>query len=74
MNNEYLRNLVIELAKYPQETEWIEFKKNKIDPSVIGEYVSALSNSAAILSKENAYIIWGIDDETHEIEGTNFYY
>ena len=30
MNNEYLRNLVIELAKYSQETEWIEFKKNKI--------------------------------------------
>lgn len=59
MNNEYLRNLVIELAKYPQETEWIEFKKNKIDPNVIGEYISALSNSAAILSKEKAYIIWG---------------
>ena len=74
MNNEYLRNLVIELAKYPQETEWIEFKKNKIDPNVIGEYISALSNSAAILSKEKAYIIWGIDDETHAIEGTNFHY
>ena len=74
MNNEYLRNLVIELTKYPQETEWIEFKKNKIDPNEIGEYISALSNSAAILSKENAYIIWGIDDETHEIEGTNFHY
>ena len=74
MNNEYLRNLVIELAKYPQETEWIEFKKNKIDPNVIGEYISALSNSAAILSKEKAYIILGIDDETHAIEGTNFHY
>ena len=74
MNNEYLRNLVIELTKYPQETEWIEFKKNKIDSTEIGEYISALSNSAAILSKEKAYIIWGIDDETHAIEGTNFYY
>ena len=74
MNNEYLRNLVIELAKYTQETEWIEFKKNKIDPHKLGEYISALSNSAAILGKEKAYIIWGINDETHAIEGTNFYY
>lgn len=74
MNNEYLRNLVIELTKYPQETEWIEFKKNKIDPHKLGEYISALSNSAAILGKEKAYIIWGVNDKTHAIEGTNFHY
>lgn len=38
----------------------------------IGEYISALSNSATICNKEKAYILWGINDKTHEIEGTSF--
>jgi len=39
---------------------------------MIGEYISALSNSAALHSKINAYVIWGVDDKTHEILGTTF--
>lgn len=69
---QFLTSLVRELQKLPKETEWVEFKLNKADPQEIGEYVSALSNSAALLGKANAYLVWGIDDDTHELQGTNF--
>ena len=69
---EYLKSLVKEIIKLPNETEWIEFKHNNEDPQMIGEYISALSNSAALNGKTNGYIIWGVDDTTHEILGTTF--
>jgi ATP-dependent DNA helicase RecG len=54
------------------ESEWFEFKVNNNDPQEIGEYISALSNSAAILGIASAYLIWGVQDQTHEIVGTSF--
>ena len=33
----------------------------------IGEYVSALSNSAALHDKSSGFIIWGVDDKTHQL-------
>lgn len=69
---EYLISLVRELCKLPQETEWVEFKQNNADPRKIGEYISALANSAALCGKPNAYLIWGIEDRTHSITGTTF--
>ncbi|RLJ19732.1 transcriptional regulator [bacterium endosymbiont of Escarpia laminata] len=69
---EYLISLVRELCKLPGETEWLEFKHNNDDPEEIGEYLSALANAAALLGKVNAYMVWGIDDETHGIIGTTF--
>jgi predicted HTH transcriptional regulator len=72
MNSTYLRSLVRELIAMPNETEWLEFKSNFSDPQSIGEYLSALSNSAAICKKQFGYMIWGIDDATHKISGTIF--
>ncbi|HOF67022.1 MAG TPA: ATP-binding protein [Candidatus Fermentibacter daniensis] len=69
---EYLSGLVQELVKLPSETEWAEFKLNNDDPHEIGEYISALSNSAALNDKAFAYLLWGIEDATHEIIGTTF--
>lgn len=69
---DYLKNLLIKLASLSNEEEWLEFKVNNIEPIMIGEYISALSNSAALIDREKAYLIWGIDDKTHEIVGTNF--
>ena len=66
------RSLLAELLKLPTETGWLEFNKNNENPQEIGEYISALSNSAALEEKTNAYMIWGIDDKTHEIVGTSF--
>ena len=71
-STDYIKSLVNEIIKLPNETEWIEFKHNNEDPQMIGEYISALSNSAALNGKTNGYIIWGVDDNTHEILGTTF--
>jgi len=71
-SEEYIKSLVKELLKLPNETEWIEFKHNNKDPQMIGEYISALSNAAALNGKANAYMLWGVDDTTHEILGTDF--
>lgn len=72
MSPGYLVGLVNELRKLPKETGWIEFKGDVADPQEIGEYLSALSNSAALNGKANAYLIWGIADSTHEVRGTTF--
>lgn len=71
-SQEYLSGLLNELRALPKETEWVEFKHNNADPQEIGEYISALSNSAALVGKASAYLIWGIEDGTHEILGTSF--
>ncbi|MCK5098748.1 MAG: ATP-binding protein [Desulfobacteraceae bacterium] len=55
-----------------QETEWAEFKHNSIKPEDLGEYISALANSAALLGKPFAYLIWGVKNLNHDIVGTNF--
>ena len=70
----YLQSLVRELAKLPNEVEWVEFKCNYNEPQMIGEYISALSNSATLAGKPKGYLIWGVDNETHDIVGTNFNY
>jgi predicted HTH transcriptional regulator len=61
-----------ELATLPQETEWVEFKENNEDPEVIGEYLSALANAAALQGKSHAYLVWGVKDGTHDLVGTTF--
>ena len=69
---EYLSGLVAELRKLPSETGWVEFKENNPNPEDIGEYLSALSNSAALHGKANGYVVWGVRDSTHEVTGTTF--
>jgi len=71
-NLDYLISLVHEVRNLPKETEWVEFKHNKAEPEEIGEYISALSNSAALCGKPFAYVVWGIDDTTHDVIGTSF--
>lgn len=69
---EYLIGLVNELRKLPAESEWVEFKTNNEDPQEIGEYISALANSAALLGKTKAYLVWGIENTNHALVGTSF--
>lgn len=56
----------------PRETEWLEFKVNYGAPQDIGEYISALSNAAALAGRDHAYMLWGIDDASHDVVGTRF--
>ncbi len=69
---EYLVGLVRELCHFIGEVEWVEFKHNKADPQAIGEYISALANAAALNGMVHAYVLWGVDNETHDIVGTDF--
>jgi len=72
MTNEQLRAKLVELRELPTETEWAEFKRNNSDPQMIGEYLSAISNAAALESQAFGYIVWGIEDGTHNVVGTTF--
>jgi ATP-dependent DNA helicase RecG len=71
-SQDYLVGLINELCKLPAETGWLEFKENTAKPEDIGEYLSALSNTAALHGKANAYLVWGIKNGTHEVTGTTF--
>lgn len=71
-NESYLVGLVKEFCKLPSETGWVEFKVNNTSPEDVGEYISALSNSAALAGKSYGYLVWGINNGTHEIVGTDF--
>jgi len=72
MNLEQLQRKLAELRNLPVETEWAEFKHNNADPRMIGEYLSAISNAAALESQAFGYIVWGIEDGTHNVVGTTF--
>ena len=69
---DYLLGLLRELCNLPHETDWVEFKVNYREPQAIGEYISALANAAALHGKAHAYMLWGVDNETHAVVGTNF--
>lgn len=73
MNDEQLNVLLLELAARSEETEWLEFKLNRgsITNIEIGEYISALSNGACIKNQPFGYLVFGVDDKTHAIVGTN---
>jgi ATP-dependent DNA helicase RecG len=61
-----------EILRLPAETEWVELKHNNDNPHEIGEYLSAISNGAALHGKRTGYLVWGIEDGTHAIVGTSF--
>ena len=67
---ENLDLLVKELSRLPKETGWVEFKHNNDEPHMIGADISALANSAVLAGRSHAYMIWGIEDKTHDIVGT----
>ncbi len=72
MENQSLVSLLQQLIALPQETEWVEFKGNNQKPEQIGQYISALSNSATLHHQNAGYILWGIENDTHNIIGTQF--
>ena len=67
-----IERLINELTTLPKETEWVEFKLNNANPQEIGEYISALSNSATYHKKSNGYLVFGVEDGSHKIIGTTF--
>jgi ATP-dependent DNA helicase RecG len=72
MNAQELTALLDRLCRAPHETEWLEFKENKYEPQVLGEYLSALANAACLAGKSRGYLVFGVQDQTHAVVGTQF--
>ena len=72
MEDKELKLLVDELVLYPNESEWLEFKHNFHSNNEIGQRISALSNSALLNGKEFGYLVFGVEDKSHNIIGTDF--
>lgn len=72
MNEDDITQLIEELRALPRESEWVEFKGNNCDPETLGSNISALSNAALLEGKRYGYIVYGIEDKTHVVKGTNF--
>lgn len=72
MNTVELHALLDRLRAEPHESEWLEFKANRYDPQELGEYISALANSAGLLGKPRGYLVFGVEDTTHKVVGTTF--
>lgn len=73
MTNSELIELIDELRALPKENEWVEFKTGNVTTNdKLGQYISGLSNAACITNQSFAYLVFGINDETHQVVGTNF--
>lgn len=72
MNNDKLISLIDELCAQASETELLEFKSNYAEAEQLGKNLSALANSACIRMRPNAYLVYGVEDKTHEVIGTDF--
>lgn len=72
MNKEHLIAILEQHRNQRTESSVIEFKKDMDEPKKIGEYISALANAAVLARQNRAWLIWGIDDKTHDIVGTRF--
>lgn len=76
LNQPSLQELLLHLdalVRMDRETEWVEFKTNP-DREKLGKYISALANSAALLDQECGYLVYGVDDQTHCIVGTDAHF
>lgn len=69
---EDLLKLVEQLVSRSTESQTVEFKQSNDDAFMIGKDISALANAAVMEGRDYAYMLWGVDDSTHEIVGTSF--
>jgi len=56
------------------ENEVVEFKQADKDYSTndIGKYFSALSNEANLRGQERAWLVFGVNNKTRSVVGTNY--
>ncbi|RVU73947.1 ATP-binding protein [Lactobacillus sp. HT06-2] len=63
---------LLHLIENDNESETVEYKTGLKDAKTIGQYIYALGNSALAANVPHAYLIWGVEDLTKKIVGTNF--
>lgn len=56
------------------ETEVVEFKwaQNSFSDEDLGQYFSALSNEANLKAVEYSWLVFGVDNKTHDVLGSNY--
>ena len=67
-----LINTLQKLLSLPREQATVEFKLNLDKPEDIGQYLSALANSALLEGHDRGWLVWGIEDGTRAVKGTTF--
>jgi predicted HTH transcriptional regulator len=67
MNQQEIEKLLLKLQSIPKECEWVEFKVDNSNPQEIGEYISALSNSAYYHKQDYGYLVFGIEEHNYAI-------
>lgn len=72
MSEAELKRKLTELRSLPAETEVVEFKeaKNGFDFHKLGKYFSALCNEANLKGKQEAWLIFGVEDRNKTIVGS----
>lgn len=73
MNHDELLELLDTLIEC-WENEVVEFKRGKREFSLsdIGKYFSAISNEANLRGQSFGWLVFGIDDKTRQVIGTNY--
>ncbi len=73
MSPEELQQILDELVA-AGESEVVEFKRagNDYNTDKIGEYFSALANEANLRGTEAAWLVFGVDDKTRDVVGTDY--
>ena len=75
MTSTQLQTKLDELRALPGETEWVEFKRaeTSFNTEELGKYFSALSNEANLKGQPFGWLVFGIEDKTHAIVGTQYH-
>ena len=60
------------LLRLHREQVTVEFKSSWELPQDIGQYISALANSAVLAGHDRAWLVWGVDDTSGAVTGTTF--
>lgn len=74
MTEAQLIQKLTELRSLPAETEVVEFKeaKNTYDFAKLGKYFSALCNEANLKGRQEAWLVFGVENEQRNIVGSLF--
>lgn len=64
-------NELLDYILAQDESEFVEFKANDYAPVNTGQLISALANGAVLEKKEEAYLVFGVDN-TKQVVGTTF--
>lgn len=60
------------LRRLPTEVEWVRFARSGCAPARLGHHLAAVANSARLANEPAGYLVFGVEDRTRAILGTEF--